>query len=117
MRLEGIYLRDGLLWLRMRMENKSPIGYTPDHQRWYMLDKRGARRTAMQEIAVMPVYTSPVEILAGDSSRVLLTAFRPFALPEDKDLVLQMAESNGARELVLEIKGKDILKAKVYAQP
>jgi len=117
LRLEGIYLRDSLLWLTMRLENRSPIGYKPDHQRWYIQDRRQARRTAMQEITVVPVYTSPVETLAGDSSRILLAAFRPFALPEDKELVLQMAESNGARELVMEIKGKDILKAKVYAQP
>lgn len=117
LRLEGIYLRDSLLWVMLRLENRGPIGYVPDHQRWYMLDRRGARRTAMQEIAVAPTYTSPVEALASDSSRVLLTAFRPFALPEDKDLVLQMAESNGARELVMAISGKDILKARSYGQP
>ena len=64
-----------------------------------------------------PVYTSPMGALAGDSSRVVLMAFRPFALPEDKVLVLQMAESNGARGFVMDIRGKDILKAKVYAEP
>lgn len=117
LRLEGIYLRDSLLWLTLRLENQGPIGFVPDHMRWCIRDRRQARRTAIQEIAMAPVYTSPVEALPGDSSRAVLAAFRPFALPEDKVLVLQMAESNGARGLVMEIKGKDILKAKVYAEP
>jgi hypothetical protein len=62
------------------------------------------------------MYVSPMEVLTGDSSRVLLAAFRPFALPHDKELVLQLAEGNGARELIMEIGGKQLLKAKSYEQ-
>ncbi|MDO6433051.1 conjugative transposon protein TraM [Flavitalea sp. BT771] len=115
--LQGVYLRDSLLWLSLRLENHSPIGYKPEYIRWCIRDRKQQRRTAIQELPLKPMYVSPVEVLAGDSSRILLAAFRPFAIPHDKELVLQLAEGNGARELVMEIRGKQLLKAKNYDTP
>jgi hypothetical protein len=60
----------------------------------------------------MPVYAPPATIIAGDSNRSLLIGFQPFALPKDKDLVLQIGEKNGARLLTMAIGHKEILKAK-----
>ena len=68
----------------------------------------------MQDMPLRPLYVSPMGVLAGDSSRVLVAGFAPFALPKDKELVLQLAEGNGARELVMEIEGKELLKARRY---
>jgi len=115
--LQGVYLRDSLLWLSLRLENQSPIGYKPEYMRWCIRDRKQQRRTAIQEVPLRPMYVSPAEVLPGDSSRVLLAAFRPFALPHDKELVLQLAEGNGARELMMKIGGKQLLKAKNYEQP
>jgi len=114
--LQGIYLRDSMLWIVARLENHSPIGYTPGYIRWCIRDKRQGRRTAVQELVIKPLYASPSEMVGGDSSRVLVTGFRPFALPKDKELVLLMAEGNGARELVMAIGEKDLLKLRKYGQ-
>jgi len=114
--LQGIYLRDGLLWVVVRLENHSPIGYVPGYMRWCIRDKRQARRTAVQELVMKPLYASPPEAVEGDSSRVLVTGFRPFALPKDKELVLLLAEGNGARELVMAIGEKELLKVRRYEQ-
>ena len=114
--LESIYLRDSLLWFILRLENQSPIGYSPDYTHWSIRDRHRQRRTAMQELPVNAVYNSPVETLAGDSSRVMQVAFSPFALPNDKELVLQVAEGNGARELVLKISSSQLLKARRYGR-
>jgi hypothetical protein len=112
--LQGVYLRDSLLWLSLRLENHSPIGYKPEFIRWCIRDRKQQRRTAIQELPLSPIYITPAEILPGDSSRVLLAAFRPFALPHDKELVLQLAEGTGARQLVMSITWKQLLKAKTY---
>lgn len=114
--LQGIFLRDGLLWVVVRLENHSPIGYVPGYMRWCIRDKRRARRTAVQELAIKPLYASPPEAVEGDSSRVLVMGFRPFALPRDKELVLLLAEGNGARELVMAIGEKELLKVRKYGQ-
>jgi len=114
--LQGIYLRDSLLWLVLRLENHGPFGYMPEYMRWCIRDKRQARRTAMQEVTLQLAHADAAKALAGDSSRIMLTAFKPFTLPGDKELVLRMAEGNGARELVMKVGGKELLKAKRYEQ-
>jgi hypothetical protein len=114
--LQGIYLRDSLLWIMLRIGNNSPIDYVPGYIHWCIRDRRRSRRTAIQDIVLQPVYTRLLEVLPGDSNRILLAGFRPFALPGDKELVLQLAERNGARELMMDIKEKEILKAKKYGQ-
>ncbi|HVU56054.1 MAG TPA: conjugative transposon protein TraM [Puia sp.] len=114
--LQGIYLRDSLLWIVLRLENHSPIGYMPGYVRWCIRDKRRGRRTAFQELAVTPLYSCPVGVVEGDSSRVMMAGFRPFALPKDKELVLLVAEGNGARELVMTIGEKELLKLQRYEQ-
>jgi len=63
-----------------------------------------------------PLYASPPEVVEGYSSRVLVTGFRPFALPRGKELVLLLAEGNGARELVMAIGEKELLKVRRYGQ-
>jgi len=62
------------------------------------------------------LYVSPAEVVEGDSGRVMVTGFRPFALPKDKELVLLLAEGNGARELVMAIGEKELLKIRRYGQ-
>ncbi|HEY8969281.1 MAG TPA: conjugative transposon protein TraM [Puia sp.] len=114
--LQAIYLKDGLLWVVVQLVNHSPIGYVPGYVRWYIRDKRQARRTAVQELVMKPLYASPPEVIEGDSSRVLVTGFRPFALPRGKELVLLLAEGNGARELVMAIGEKELLKVRRYGQ-
>lgn len=112
--LQGIYLRDSLLWVVVRVENHSPIGYMPGYMRWCIRDKRQGRRTARQELVIKPLYVPPAEVVGWDSSRVWATGFRPFALPKDKELVLLLAEGNGARELALAIGEKELLKVRRY---
>jgi len=112
--LQGVYLYDSLLWLSLRLENHSPIGYRPEYVHWCIRDRRQQQRTAVQELLLKPVYSSPSDVLPGDSSQVTLVAFQPFSLPRDKVLVLQMAEGNGAREMIMKIRGKELLKVRRY---
>ena len=110
--LGGIYLQDNILFFSLYLRNKSPIDYHPDDTRWSIRDRRQWKRTAVQEIPLLPIYTSPLSIVPGNSSSNVVIAFRPFALPKDKELVLQITEKNGARELVLIIDHTEILKAR-----
>lgn len=112
--LEGIYLQNDLLWIKLRLENNGPIGFKPEYIRWSTRDRRQVWRTAIQELTMQPLYATSLDKVSGNSSQVLLAAFRPFVLPHDKVLELQVAEGNGSRVLVMEIRDKDLLKAKVW---
>ncbi len=111
--LQGIYLQDSLLWLALRWDNRSPIGYQPDYYRWVVRDKRSFKRTAEQDLPLEPVYAPNPTTVAGDSSLQQWVGFRPFALAKDKELVLELGEKNGGRTLTLVIGNRQILHAKI----
>jgi Conjugative transposon, TraM/Domain of unknown function (DUF4138) len=110
--VQGIYLRDSLLWIATRWHNHSPIGYQPDYCRWVVRDRRSFKRTAEQELVLEPVYKPFLVVIAGDSTVGQWTGFRPFALGKDKELVLEVGERSGGRTLELVIGHQYILHAK-----
>ena len=110
--LQGIYLKDSLLWFALQLENHSPIEYVPDYIRWFIRDRRQFKRTAIQEIILEPARPTPLEPIFGDSTYRNWTSFKPFALARDKQLILEIGEGNGGRVLTLTIDHKQILKAK-----
>lgn len=110
--LQGVYLREGLLWLSFLLANDSRIDYTPDYIRPFIRDRKKMKRMAVQEISLPVVYERRPTRVAADSGQVINLAFAPFALGKDKRLVLQLAERGGGRELNLEIKSKTLLNVK-----
>ena len=110
--LQGIYIQHNLLWLSLCVKNHSPIDYAPQYTRWYTRDRKIFKRTAVQEVLVPPVFSQVPPTVPGDAVQTLLVGFRPFTLSKDKELVLQIGESNGGRLLTLTIDHKELLKAR-----
>ena len=110
--LQGIYLRENILWFSLLLYNDGPIEFLPEYTRWTIRDRHRMRRTAIQDLALSPVYTPPTAVLPGYSNRSWLIGFSPFALAPDKELVLQIGERNGARVLTMVFGHKELLKAK-----
>jgi hypothetical protein len=108
----GIYLKGDLLWFALGLRNRSPIGYTPDYVRWFIRDRKQFKRTAVQDLPVSPAYAPPLATVAGDSAFETWIGFTPFALGKDKELVLEIGEKGGGRELRMVIGHKDLLNAK-----
>jgi hypothetical protein len=113
LKLQGIYLRDSLLWFALEWQNHSPIGYTPQYFRWVIRDRRSFKRTAQQELTVDPVYSAGMTTVFRDSTVNQWAGFRPFAPGKDKELVLEVGEKGGGRGLTLVIHPKQILNAKM----
>jgi hypothetical protein len=110
--LHGIYLKDSLLWFALELRNHSPINYIPEYLRWYIRDRRVLKRTAIQELPVTPVYAAGLKQIPAGTELDDWIGFRPFAIARDKELVLEIGESGGARPLILIINHKEILNAK-----
>jgi hypothetical protein len=113
--LRGIYLQDSLLWFALEWQNHSAIDYTPRYCRWVIRDRRTFKRMAQQELPVEPVFVPELRAIGGDYSVDQWTGFRPFALSKDKELVLEIGENAGGRELTLVIPPKQILSAKTVS--
>jgi hypothetical protein len=110
--LQGIWLKDSLLWFALSWRNGSAIGYNPDYCRWFVRDRRQFKRTAEQDLELEAVQRPPLTVIPGDSSLSQWTAFRPFAIGKDKELVVEVGERNGGRAMELVIGHKHLLNAK-----
>lgn len=112
LRLQGIYLRDGLLWLCFRLRNGSRVGFTVGYMRVFVEDGKQLKRTAGQEVDMARVYDGLMGAVPGSGMRAFACGFAPFTLARGKRLVVEMADASGGRQLELRVKGKVLLRAR-----
>lgn len=111
--LRSICLDQQTMWFSLQLKNKSLIRYQPEHFRFFIRDRKRAKRTAVQENELLPVYQSEAKVIAGQSSEKFIMAFPSFTIPKSKELIIQVTEQNGGRSLLLPVKYKTILKARL----
>ena len=109
--LSGIYLKDHLIWFRIRVKNNSTIDYRPGYLRFSCKDKKVGKRTAFQESQLSATWQQPVSV-AGVSQATYVFGFPEFTLSKQKKLVIQADEINGGRVISLEIPAKTLLNAR-----
>jgi conjugative transposon TraN protein len=112
LQVEGIYLKDSLLWFTLRLRNAAQVPYTPEYIRLFIQERTKARRTAIQETPIEPMYTALPNRITGRSSEIFALGYPLFTVPRDKKLWLEIAEHSGGRLLKLPISYKKILKAR-----
>lgn len=108
----GVYIREAVMYFQLRISNDSPIDYTIDLLRFYVRDQNRAKRTAVQEVEIVPVF------IAGNTNRVransvstIVVATDQFTIPDAKVFVMQVMEKNGGRHLQLKLHNKHLLQA------
>lgn len=113
--LNGIFIHDDVMYLRVRAENRSDIGYDIDQLRFFIRDEKKSRRTASQEIELEPllIFQDTPQITPFTGNTFVL-AFPKFTIPDNKYLVVQMMEGNGGRHLEIPVKGKVLMRAKGF---
>jgi conjugative transposon TraN protein len=112
LQVEGIYLEDSLLWFTIRISNSAQVPYHPEDVRVYIQDRTKAKRTAIQQAEMEPVYEARPNRVGGRSAETFALGFALFTVPRDKQLWLEVAERNGGRLLKLPINYKTVLKAR-----
>jgi len=117
MRLIGLYVRNDVLYFQIQLQNRSTINYDIDMLHFFIKDRKQTRRTASQELPVLPLYIYGNNLsIKGDSSQSLVYALPKFTIPDKKWLHVQMLEKNGGRHLHLKIGNKTIVNAKMLAE-
>lgn len=115
--LRAIFINDGVIFYRIQLRNKSAISYDIKSLKFYIRDKRKAKRTSSQEIVAEPVYVfNNADVVAGYGSAEIVFALRKFTIPDGKALHIDLFEANGGRNLSLKIRNSDILKARPITQ-
>lgn len=98
--VNGLFIHQDVLYLRVVFENKSKINYDIDQLRFFIRDQQKSKRTASQEIELQPLYsTSSSTVIPYKSEIIKVFALEKFTIPENQYLTLQLIEKNGGRHL------------------
>ena len=111
--LRGLYAHNGLLYFHTRMENGTNMPYSVDFITFKVVDKKMAKRTAIQEQVLQPLraYHQVMQV-RGMSSEHTVFALEQFSLAEDKQLEVTLYERNGGRTLTFYVTAEDLQIAK-----
>lgn len=108
--VNGIFIHQDVLYFRLVLGNTSKINYDIDQLRFFIRDQRKSKRTASQEIEILPLFSTSNSMLIPDKSEVnLVCALSKFTIPEKKYLTIQLIEKNGGRQLEIDIKNNDLI--------
>lgn len=112
--LSGIFIRDDVMYYRIKVTNNSKINYDVDQLRFFIRDTKKVKRTASQEIEITPIYilNNAVKI-DGGAENTFVFALPKFTIPEKKYLAIQLMEKNGGRHVELHVKNTKLVQVTV----
>ena len=115
--LRGIFSHNGLLYLHTEIKNTTDIPYDIDFIVFKIVDKKVAKRTAIQETIIKPVRAyNHMTYISGKTSECTVFAFEKFTIPDKKQLVVELFEKNGGRHQRFVIKNVDLAKARTIGK-
>jgi conjugative transposon TraN protein len=110
--IDGIYIRENVIYYQLKLMNESPIDYDIELLRFYIRDTRKGKRTAVQENEVIPLYIAGnTRQVKGEGESKIVVALEKFTIPDAKILAIQLMEKNGGRHLLMRVKNNKIIKA------
>ena len=108
----GTYIKEGIIYYQLRIKNNSTVDYDIEVLRFYIRDKKKAKRTAVQENELKPLYVSGnITQVKSFNQNVIVIALDKFTIPDKKFMSVEIMEKNGGRNLLMKLNNKDILKA------
>ena len=112
--LKGIYTHNGLLYFHTQLRNGSNVPFDVDFITFKIVDKKVAKRTAMQEQVIFPLraYNYATRVAGKKDERTVFT-FDKFTIPDDKCFVVELNEKNGGRHQSFTVENEDLVRARV----
>ena len=112
LQLSGIWLSENAMWYTLKLNNRSQVDFRTGYLRFFLRDCKRSKRTAIQEIEVLPVYRSTTPKVGGLGQAQWVIGFHPFTVPPDKKLIIQVNEKGNGRTVILPVKSKVVLRAR-----
>ena len=111
--VRGIYVHNDVIYLHVQIANNTNISFEVDYRRFVVADRKAAKRTAQQQRIIEPLRVcNDPSIVRGHQRQRIVFALPKLTLEEDKILLLEITEKDGARHQHLEISSKELLGAK-----
>lgn len=114
LRVNGIFIHHDMMYFRVRLANNSRINYDLDQLRFFIRDQNKSKRTAMQELEIVPLFcSSELSTIKDHSEITLVFAIPKFTIPEKKLFSVELTEKNAGRHLELNIKNSDLMNLEI----
>ena len=112
--LKGIYTHNGLLYFHLQLKNSSNVPFNVDFITFKIVDKKVAKRTAIQEQVIWPLRAhNNLMVIGGKSTERMIYTLQKFTIPDDKMLVIELNEQEGGRHQRFTVDNADLIRAKV----
>ena len=110
----GIYVHNDVIYIHTMISNETNISFELDARQFIVADRKLAKRTAQQQtpLEILRVCNDPT-VVRGHQRQRTVFALQKFTIPDDKVLLLEIIEKNGARHQTVEIPAKELLDAKL----
>ncbi len=112
--LKGVYTHNGLLYFHMQLKNSSNVPFDVDYITFKIVDKKVAKRTAIQEQIIMPLRAhNNLTLVGGKRTERVVFTLPKFTIPDDKHLIIELNEKEGGRHQSFVVENADLVRAKV----
>lgn len=111
-RLTGIYIKYDVLFFRYTIHNTSSIPFDIASLRFFIRDKKKAKRTAVQDNETTPLFSRTWGKPEDDLGQTVVVAFPKFTIADSKNFVTELMEKSGDRNVSLKLSQRKLLKAK-----
>ena len=110
----GIYVSNDVIYIHTCMYNDTNISFEVDARQFIVADKKLAKRTAQQQtpLETLRVCNDPA-VVRGHQRQRTVFALPKLTIADDKVLLLEIVEKNGARHQTVEIPAGELLDAKL----
>lgn len=110
--VSGIYIKGEVIYFHFSLLNQSPIDYNIAYLRFYIRDQKQPKRTAVQEVEVVPQYVAGnTSNIKATSTSSIVVALEKFTIPDEKYFAIEIGEKAGGRHLLLKVKNRKIIRA------
>ena len=113
--LDRPYIVGDRIFLRIRVRNHSAISYDVDLIKFFIRDRKTARRTITQELEVHAVERLFPTRVPARQERIFVFTLDKFTLADNKVLCSEVFEKGGGRHLQLRLKDNDLNRAVPFA--
>lgn len=112
--LKGVYTHNGLLYFHLQLKNSSNVPFNIDYITFKIVDKKVAKRTAIQEQVIWPLRAyNNLMVIGGKRTERTIFTLPKFTIPDDKMLVIELNEQEGGRHQRFTVDNADLVRAKV----
>ena len=110
----GIYVFNDVIYMHTCISNDTNISFEVDARRFIVADRKLTKRTAQQQtpLEILRVCNDPA-VVRGHQRQRTVFALPKLTISDDKVLLLEIIEKNGARHQTVEIPAKELLEAKL----